>query len=121
MRHVKSVEQLGNKRTHWKVSGPAGQSFAWHAEIINEEENRLIAWQSLPGASVSNAGSVWFEPAIGGATRVKVAFEFDPQAGPLGVAVAAFFGSSAEADLAEDLQRFKEFAENELKADLAVG
>lgn len=121
MRHVKSVEQRGKKRSHWKVSGPAGQTFEWDAEIINEEENRLIAWQSLPGASVSNAGSVRFETAGGGATKVKVALEFDPPAGALGVALAELFGTSAKADLAEDLHRFKEFAEKELRADSVMG
>ncbi len=116
MRHVTSVEQRGGGRSHWKVAGPAGQTVEWDAEIINEEEGRFIAWQSLPGATVSNAGSVWFEPANGGATRVKVAFEFDPRAGALGVAVAELFGNVPEADLREDLQRFKEFAETELKS-----
>lgn len=86
----------------------------WDAEIINEEEDRFIAWQSLPGATVSNAGSVWFEPTSGAGTRVKVAFEFDPPAGAVGVAVAELFENSPEADLAEDLERFKGFAESEL-------
>lgn len=114
MRHVKSVERRGGKRSHWEVEGPAGQTLEWDAEIINEEEGRLIAWKSLPGATVSNAGSVWFEPVAGGATRVKVAMEFDPPAGAVGLAVAQLFGRSPSADLAEDLQRFKDFAEREL-------
>jgi uncharacterized membrane protein len=114
MRHVKSVELRSGKRSHWKVAGPAGQSFQWDAEIINGEPDRMIAWQSLPGASVSNAGSVWFEPRGNGVTRVKVALEFDPPAGSLGVAVAGWLGHSPEKDLGEDLARFKEFAETEL-------
>lgn len=116
MRHVESVEQRGGKRSHWRVAGPAGQTVEWDAEIINEEEGRFIAWQSLPGATVSNAGSVWFEPGAGGATRVKVAFEFDPPAGALGVTVAKLFGNDPEADLREDLQRFKDYAETELNS-----
>lgn len=115
MRHVKSVEQRGATHSHWEIAGPAGQTLEWDAEIINQEEGRFIAWQSLPGATVSNAGSVWFEPSSGGGTRVKVAFEFDPPAGAVGVALAELFGNSPEADLAEDLLRFKEFAESELK------
>jgi uncharacterized membrane protein len=121
MRHVKCVERRGAKRSHWKVAGPLGRTLEWDAEIINEEEDHLIAWQSLPGASVRNAGSVWFEPTSGSGTRVKVAFEFDPPAGSLGVAVAELLGTSPEADLAEDLQQFKEFAENELKSSALAG
>jgi uncharacterized membrane protein len=116
MRHVKSVERRGNKRSHWTVAGPVGQTVEWDAEIINEESGRFIVWQSLPGATVGNAGSVWFEPSGDGVTRVKVAFEFDPPAGAIGVAAAELLGISPEADLVEDLQRFKEFAEAELKA-----
>lgn len=114
MRQVKSVETLGGKRSHWKVAGPAGSEVEWDAEIINEEDGRLIAWQSLPGASVSNAGSVRFDPTGDGGTRLKVAFEFDPPAGEAGVAVAWLLGSSPEAEVNEDLQRFKSFAESEL-------
>jgi uncharacterized membrane protein len=31
-------------------------------EMINEKEDHMLAWQSVPGCTVSNAGSVWFEP-----------------------------------------------------------
>jgi uncharacterized membrane protein len=116
MRHVKSVVPDGGKRSPWKVGGPMGQTFEWDAEIINEEEGRFLAWQSLPGDTVSNAGSVWFEPSNAETTRIKVALGFDLPAGAVGMVVAELFGSAQEADLAEDLQRFKEFAESQLKA-----
>jgi len=115
MRHVESVEEGAGKLSHWKVAGPAGQTLEWDAEIINERQGRLIAWQSLPGASVSNAGSVRFEPTRHGATRVKVALEFDPPAGSVGTAVAGLLGNSPQSDLMGDLQRFKMFAEAELR------
>ncbi|MGB8170484.1 MAG: SRPBCC family protein [Chthoniobacteraceae bacterium] len=121
MRNVQSVEQRGPKRSHWRVAGPAGQSLEWDAEIINEHEGSLIAWQSLAGAAVSNAGSVRFEPISDEVTRVKVALEFDPPAGAVGEAVAGLFGTSAEGELTEDLQHFKEFAERELQGASAMG
>jgi len=114
MRHVQSVEPHGKRLSHWKVVGPAGRTFEWDAEIINEHENRLIAWRSLPGSSVSHAGSVWFEPAGPQTTRVKVALEFDPPAGALGLAIAEIFGASPETDLQDDLRSFKDYAEKEL-------
>ena len=121
MRHVKSVEQYSDWGSHWKVAGPAGQTFEWDAEIIHETENQLIAWETLPGATVSSAGSVRFEPIGDGATRVKVALEFDPPTGSLGIAIAELFGSTFEADLEEDLARFKVFAETELPTAAARG
>lgn len=114
MRHVRSVEQLSHRQSHWTVQGPAGARVEWDAEIINAEEGRLIAWQSLPGAQVRNAGSVWFETARSGATRVKVAFEYDPPAGAVGAAIAKLLGANPQKDLEEDLAQFKQFAEREL-------
>lgn len=120
MRHVKSVECLPNQQSHWRVTGPLGQTIEWDAEIINAHEGRLIAWQSLPGAKVRNAGSVWFEPKVAGTTRVKVAFEYDPPAGAIGALLAALLGASPERDLSEDLGRFKVFAERELTVPVAA-
>jgi uncharacterized membrane protein len=114
MPHVQSVSMIDEKRSHWSVKGPTGQSLEWDAEIINDEEGRMIAWQTVPGAMVRHAGSVWFEPADNGATRVKVAMEFDPPAGKIGAAIAEMLGDFPQKQLEEDLTRFKQFAEQEL-------
>ena len=119
MSHVSSVTVRDDRTSHWVVTGPAGTSLEWDAEIINERENELIAWQSLPGSTVANAGSVWFEEAQGGGTRLKVAMEVAPPAGELGVMVAGLFGESPEQQLADDLQRFKEQMEG--NASLSSG
>jgi uncharacterized membrane protein len=115
MRHVESVAELPNNRSHWKVRTRTGVPLEWDAVFINDEAGRMIAWQSVPGSTIRNAGSVWFEQASSGATRVKVAMEFDPPAGKLGVTLAHLLGGSPEAELREDLLRFKEFAERELR------
>jgi uncharacterized membrane protein len=114
MPQIASVKQYSGTRSRWKMHGPLGQTVEWDAEIVNEEAPRLIAWQSLPGASVQNAGSVWFEPTQYG-TRVKVSLEFDPPAGKAGAILAEIFGHSPEAQLAEALANFKQFAERELE------
>jgi len=114
MRHVISVLRQSGARSHWKVKGPLGQPLEWEAEIINQEENRFIAWQTLPGATVRNAGSIWFEPTDTGSTRVKVAFEYDPPGGALGGMISRLLGASPQKDLEEDLADFSEFAGREL-------
>jgi uncharacterized membrane protein len=114
MSNVESVTQLDGKRSHWKVKGPAGKTVEWDAEIINDEEGRMLAWQTMPGTAARHAGSVWFEPADNGGTRVKVAMEFEPPAGAVGAVVANLLGTSPQKQLEEDLARFKEFAEHEL-------
>jgi len=56
MKHLESVTKLDSNRSHWVAKGPAGETEEWDAEIYNEKENELIAWRSLPGADVVNAG-----------------------------------------------------------------
>jgi uncharacterized membrane protein len=114
MSSIESVAPLDGRRSHWRVAGLLGRNLEWDAEIINEHEDNLIAWRSLPGAMVDNAGSVRFESMGDVSTRVKVALEFDPPGGALGAALAAWVGRDLQSDLAADLERFKEYAEREL-------
>jgi uncharacterized membrane protein len=116
MSHVKSVEKLDEMRSRWTVSAPAGFSVQWDAEIINQRENELIAWQSLAGAQIPNAGSVWFQDWPGGGTHVKVALEYEPPAGEIGAQLASIFRESPEQQLEEDLLRFKEQMEAEVRS-----
>jgi uncharacterized membrane protein len=112
MGHLEAVEESGERFSHWVAKGPAGSSVEWDAEIINERENELIAWQSLPGANVANAGSVRFEPLDGGrATEVKVALEYQPPAGALGSAVAKLFGEEPAQQIRDDLRKLKQLLE----------
>jgi len=110
---IVSVRKQSEKRSRWSVRGPLGQTIEWDAEIINQEAPRLIAWRSLPGAVVRNAGSVWFGPTHHG-TEMKVSLEVDPPAGKAGALVAGMLGHSPQAKLADALARFKSFAEKEL-------
>ncbi len=110
--HVESVRELDTKRSIWVVKGPLGHDVEWTAEIINERNGEMLSWESLPGAEVQNAGSVWFEPAAGGGTRVKVSLQYLPPAGAVGAALARWFGEAPEVQLAEDLARFKQALES---------
>jgi uncharacterized membrane protein len=108
MRHVKTVQVLDGTRSHWTVSGPAGMSVEWDAQIINDEPDRLIAWRSLGGAQVDNAGSVRFIPQPGDrGTEVKVVLDYIPPAGRVGSWIASMFGQKPKRQIAEDLWRFK--------------
>lgn len=112
MKHVQSVRQIDQRRSQWVVKGPLGHDVEWTAQIITDRENEMVSWESLPGAEVQNAGSVWFESVNGGsATEVKVSLQYLPPAGVVGAAVAKFFGEAPEQQLEEDLARFKTIIE----------
>ena len=112
MNHLESVSDLGGGRSHWVAKAPAGKTVEWDAEVYNEKENELIAWRSLEGADVDNAGSVRFEPAPEGrGTIVRVTLKYDPPAGKLGSLVAKLWGEEPSQQIEEDLRRFKQVME----------
>ncbi|PZS01018.1 MAG: cyclase [Candidatus Chloroheliales bacterium] len=112
MNHLESVTMLGDKRSHWVAKAPLGQKVEWDAEIINEKDNELIGWRSLEGSQIPNAGSVHFEPAPDGrGTEVTVELEYNPPAGALGAAVAKMLGEEPDAQVQDDLHRFKQVME----------
>ncbi|HLJ96849.1 MAG TPA: SRPBCC family protein [Gemmataceae bacterium] len=111
MHHVESVQVQGD-RSHWVVKGPFGTRVEWDAEIYNENPNEMIAWRSLPGATVDSAGSVHFTPAAGNrGTDVRVVLKYNPPAGRLGIRLAGLLGQDPERQIREDLQRFKQLME----------
>lgn len=112
MRHVDSVEEFGDGRSHWKVKGPAGMEVEWDATIVADIPNEVITWRTLENADVDHAGAVRFERATGGrGTIVKVNLEYMPVGGVIGSTVAKLFGEEPEQQLDDDLRRFKQVME----------
>jgi len=111
MDHLESVTVIDENRSHWVAKAPAGMRVEWDAVIHNEIENELIAWRSLPGADVNNAGSVHFMPAGDGRTEVRVVLSYEPPAGKLGAAVAKLLGEEPSRQVEDDLRRFKQVME----------
>lgn len=111
MDHLESVTVLDEERSHWVAKGPAGSRVEWDAVIHNEIPNQLIAWRSLEGSEVDNAGSVHFSPTQNGDTEVRVVLRYDPPAGRMGAAVAWLFGEEPSKQVAEDLRRLKQVVE----------
>jgi len=112
MQHLERVTDLGNRRTHWVACGPAGVRVEWDAETINEVENKVIGWRSLPGADVVSAGSVNFDTARNGeSTQISVHLQYAPPAGQAGKLVAMLFGREPSQTIREDMRRLKQLLE----------
>jgi uncharacterized membrane protein len=112
MSHLERVTETSPVRSHWVARGPAGLRVAWDAEVINEIENQLLAWRSLPGSDVTTAGSVNFKGVRdGGSTQVSVHLQYAPPAGKAGALVAWLFGREPGQTIREDLRRFKRLLE----------
>ncbi|MBD2070274.1 SRPBCC family protein [Leptolyngbya sp. FACHB-671] len=107
-RHLKNVTVSGDRRSHWITSAPLDSSVEWDAEIVDDRPNELIAWKSVAGADIDNAGSVQFKPAPGDrGTEVRVVTAYNPPAGAIGDAIATLFGENPKQQIGDDLARFK--------------
>ncbi|HWA28769.1 MAG TPA: SRPBCC family protein [Lacunisphaera sp.] len=100
---------VSERPDHWTVSVPfEGRQMQWSTAIINDEPGRLIAWQSLDGAPVPNAGTLRFEPIRGSVgTKVTAQVEFDPP-GKLASIFSGMVRSKAKHHVADALQRLKQ-------------
>jgi uncharacterized membrane protein len=110
MSHVIEVRDLGHRRSHWVVQGPAGTRLEWDAVLTEQSRPRRLAWRTEPGAEIPQSGSVTFEPSRSG-TLVTVRMSYTPPAGAIGHWIATLLGADPERQMEEDLQRMKAFIE----------
>ena len=113
MSYLESVtESAAEGRSHWVARGPGDMRVEWDAEIINEVENTVLAWRSLPDSDIVTAGSVNFDRVRGGrSTQLTVNLQYAPPAGRSGATVAWLFGRAPSQTIREDLRRLKQLLE----------
>jgi uncharacterized membrane protein len=106
MEGVESVQQLDDKRLHWRAR-VGGRVEEWDAEIYQQEPDRVIAWRSTSGAR--NEGVVRFEPRGGDQTKVELELHWEPKDAT--ERVGDILGAD-DMRVQGDLNRFKEFVES---------
>ena len=112
MHNVHSVSVRDQTHSHWVIEAPAGKTVEWDSEITQDEPGRLIAWRSMDGASVRNAGQVEFlDSPDNRGTVVRVTLTYDPPAGGVGKLIAKLFQKEPKVQARQDLRRFKQLME----------
>jgi uncharacterized membrane protein len=112
MDRIVSVTERGGGQSTWIARGPAGETWEWDAEILEDRPGELLAWRSLPGSDVHHSGAVRFLAApTGRGTEVRVSIEFLPPGGVVSRAVARLLRRLPEHEVAEDLRRLKQVLE----------
>ena len=106
MEGVEKVQQLDDKRLHWKAR-IAGKDQEWDAEITEQVPDERVAWRSISGAA--NAGVVTFHRISDAKTKVMLQLEIEPEG--LVEKVGDAVGVPARR-VEQDLERFKGFIEN---------
>lgn len=75
MNTVRSVQQVCDRRVHWKV-GIAGVTRSWLAEIIEQVPDSRIVWRSVEGWA--NSGSATFSPIDDARTCIALRMHYQP-------------------------------------------
>jgi uncharacterized membrane protein len=112
MEHLEEVEVLDDKRSHWvaKVPGHLG-TIEWDAEIVKEIDGELLGWNSLPHASINNAGKVEFRDSHGYGTEVTVVITYRAPFGDIGEGIASLLNPVVKKMITKDVKNFKRYIE----------
>lgn len=118
MKHIATVTEIDQKHSHWEAMVPGNiGKIKWNAEIVKEEPGYMIGWQSIPNATIHNAGKVVFHDAMGGqGTELEVVITYHPPAGELGSGLSKLLNPVFERIVREDVMNFKEYIETKHNA-----
>lgn len=112
LENVVRIEMLDDRRSRWTVKAPGGGTVMWDARITADDPGRYLAWESEPGADVSNSGWIRFADAPGGrGTVVSADIAYDPPAGAVGRLIAKVLQREPAIQVRRDLRRFKQLME----------
>ena len=112
---VRSNDPSG-RMSHWKIKGPMGKTVEFDSELVKDEPNRMLGWNSR-GGEMETSGSVTFTP-LEDTTEVHVVMNYyDTPGGPVGEAASQVL-QNPDKMLDEDLRRFKDIAEGRVGSGL---
>ncbi len=112
MEHLEKVEELDNITSAWKAKGPAGiGSLSWKAQILMDQKDQMISWQSLPDSTINNAGKVVFKEVGADKTELDVTISYQAPLGSPGEAAAKLLNPIFENIVKNDIQNLKNHLE----------
>jgi uncharacterized membrane protein len=112
MENVECVTPGDGGRSHWVIKAPAGKTVEWDSVLTEEVENAVLAWESVEGADINNAGRIEFRDAPPGrGTEVTATIVYEPPAGDLGKLIAKLFQKEPKIQARRELRRFKQLME----------
>jgi uncharacterized membrane protein len=106
MQGVEQVQQLDDKRLHWRAD-IGFKDKEWDAEIVDQVPDQRVAWRSTTGAP--NGGTVSFQPVDANRTLVRLRLDYDPEGFVENVGDTLGLVSRR---VEGDLERFKQFIES---------
>jgi uncharacterized membrane protein len=112
MNHLESVKTISETKSEWTAKGPAGiGKLTWNAEIIKDQKEKLLSWQSLPDATVKNFGKVLFK-AQGNKTEIEVTISYRAPLGLAGEGAAKLLNPYFEKVVNDDIKNLQLYLES---------
>jgi uncharacterized membrane protein len=112
MENVESVRVDDDRRSHWVIKAPGGKTVEWDSILTEDEDGRVLAWESVEDADIRNTGRIEFRDAPPGrGTEITATIVYDPPGGDLGKLVAKLFQKEPKIQARRDLRRFKQLME----------
>ena len=113
MKHLESVDEIDEFTSAWKVRIPGGLGYIrWEAEIVKEEEGTVLSWQSVQGASISNAGKINFSDTPAQGTRIDALISYHAPLGRFGEEISHLLTPVFSEMIENDILGFKHFIED---------
>lgn len=108
LRHLETVEVLGDARSRWVARTPNGRRIEWEAEITEDRRGEVLRWRSVSGSTVDTQGHVKLRAwRPDGGTLLEVRLRFAPPTGGLPSVAASLLRPVLAQGVREDLRRFK--------------
>lgn len=112
MNHLESVKPINYTTSEWTAKGPMGiGKIKWKAEIVKDEKEKFISWNSLPDSTIKNVGKVTFKPK-GNATEIDVTISYHAPLGVAGESAAKLLNPYFEKLVKDDILNFKAYLES---------
>jgi uncharacterized membrane protein len=112
LENIERVDVGDDRRSHWVIKAPAGQTVEWDSQITEDVPDSVIAWESLDGGDIKNTGRIEFSDAAPGrGTLISAEIVYDPPGGDVGKLIAKLFQKEPKMQARRDLRRFKQLME----------
>src|SRR5690606_21465281 len=56
MTHLESVTATGDRTSHWVAKAPGGMSVEWDAQIVRDDPNEGLSWETVEGSEIRHQG-----------------------------------------------------------------
>jgi uncharacterized membrane protein len=91
---LRGITDFDDGRSRWAIAKASGELLEWDVVVTKYVPGQVIAWESVPNASVESNGVVRFAPDGPDRTRLDVTLRYRPAYTSVGDAVRAIVAPS---------------------------